>query len=372
MSITNRWIGVRLEGGRYTIVGRIGQGNMGEVFLARDDHLGVDVVVKFPVKPTGPAGDPAFLERFEREIRALIRLSHPHVVKVIDVGRHDGHPYIVMQYLEGGSLKDRTGFGPDGNPLPMHPATLAGWLPDVARALDFIHAQGFVHRDVKPANILFDGHSNAFLGDFGIMKALTAQGIECDASSLTAPGFMLGTPNYVAPEVVMGRAADGRADQYALAMTVHEMLCGTNVMAGPSPSATVVNQINQAPPLLREFVAGVPDRLSQAVHRALAKDPLLRFENCTAFAHEALAEVPSVSGVLTAARADLGGSGIAPGAARAVSGDSGSGLAPTAVATSDGSGLAPTGGNVWPESDLDDDVAVLYSPDDQGQRTLTC
>jgi hypothetical protein len=290
MAVANHGIGTILGGGRYTILGRIGQGNMGEVFLARDDHLGIDVVIKFPVSPSAPTSDADFLERFDREMCSLIRLSHPHVVKVIDVGRHDGHPYIVMQHLAGGSLKDRAGVEPDGRGRPMPAASLAGWLLDVARALDFIHGQGFVHRDVKPANILFDGHGNAFIGDFGIIKALATVGDPAQASggSLTAPGFLLGTPNYVAPEVVMGGAADGRADQYALAMTVHEVLAGTNVMAGPSPSATVVNQMNLTPPPLTALIPGVPARLSYAVQRGLEKDPARRFGSCTAFAREAL------------------------------------------------------------------------------------
>jgi serine/threonine protein kinase len=106
------------------------------------------------------------------------------------------------------------------------------------------HSQNHVHRDVKPANILFDRHGNAFLGDFGIIKALTTEATDWRGNSLTAPGFLVGTPNYVAPEVVMGRTADGRVDQYSLAMTVYEILTGNNCMEGPTPSATVVNLLN--------------------------------------------------------------------------------------------------------------------------------
>jgi len=294
MGSSYREIGSRLGGGRYTLSSRIGQGNMGEVYLARDDHLGIDVVIKFPVSTGAATEDPDFLERFDRETRSLIRLSHPHVVKVIDVGREEGRPFVVMQYLSGGSLKDRA-------TAPLSPRSLTGWLMDVARALDFLHAQGFVHRDVKPANILFDAHGNAFLGDFGIVKALAGREQE-QAGALTAPGFLLGTPNYVAPEVVMGLEADGRVDQYALAMTVHEVLAGTNVMAGPTAAATVVNQMNREPTPLETMMPGVPRRLSDAVHRALEKDPANRFHSCSAFAREALSEFadlpPSDSGKL--------------------------------------------------------------------------
>ena len=157
-----------------------------------------------------------------------------------------------MQFLAGGSLKDRMMSGPAGEFRPMPPRLLGGWLLEIAKALDFVHAQKHIHRDVKPANILFDRHDNAFLGDFGIIKALAAdEGGDWRGSSLTAPGFLLGTPNYVAPEIVMGRPFDGRVDQYALAMTVHEVLCGRNCMEGPTPSATMVNQTMVVPPASR-------------------------------------------------------------------------------------------------------------------------
>ena len=155
----------------------------------------------------------------------------------------------------------------------MTPASLGGWLMEIAKALDFIHGQNFLHRDVKPANILFDRHGHAFLGDLGIIKALAENGQNPSDSSLTAPGFLLGTPNYVAPEVVMGRSGDARVDQYALAMTVHEVLTGTNVMAGLTPSATVVNQTTMEPPPLFGTVPDVPIRLSNAVRVLLLERP---------------------------------------------------------------------------------------------------
>ena len=216
-------VGTELAEGRYRISSRIGEGSMGHVYRAHDYNLDTEVVIKFPVAPEGSVDSASFLDRFERESRAMIRLSHPHIVKVIDAGQDDGLPLVVMPYLDGGSLKDRLEPGPDGEPRPMAPGLLHGWLMDVAQALDFIHGQGHVHRDVKPANILFDRHGNAFLGDLGVIKIL---GAEEDAwkgkSALTTQGYLLGTPNYVAPELVMGQACEGPADQYALALTVHE------------------------------------------------------------------------------------------------------------------------------------------------------
>ncbi|MDR3635899.1 MAG: substrate-binding domain-containing protein [Isosphaeraceae bacterium] len=289
MTDVRDWVGQEIAEGRYKVLRRIGEGSMGHVYRAYDAHLETDVVLKIPVSADASLAGDEFLERFGREIRSLVRLSHPHIVKVIDVGQALGRPYVVMQYLAGGSLKDRLESGPQGEPRPLPAASLRDWLLDVARALDFIHEQRHIHRDVKPANILFDGHGNAFLGDFGIIKALTADGREWQDNSLTAPGFLLGTPNYVAPEIVMGRPIDGRVDQYALAMTVHEVLAGRNFMAGPTPSATVVNQTILPPPSLTGVIQGVPKRLSEALVRALAKNPDERFGNCTAFAHEVIA-----------------------------------------------------------------------------------
>ncbi len=294
------WIGLEIANGRYKILGRIGQGSMGQVYLASDRNLEIDVVLKFPVAADkGSQGD-EFLDRFAREIRSLVHLSHPHIVKVFDVGALEGHPFVVMEYLAGGSLKDRMLAGGRGECRPMPPGSLREWLIEIAKALDFVHAQRHIHRDVKPANILFDRHGNAYLGDFGIIKALATDEADWQGNSLTAPGFLVGTPNYVAPEIVMGRPFDGRIDQYSLAMTVHEVLSGINCMEGPTPSATVVNQTMVVPPALTELIPGIPARLSDAILRGLSKDPAGRFPNCVAMAQEILAAVPSGESAETA------------------------------------------------------------------------
>jgi len=287
------WLGLEIAKGRYKILGRIGQGSMGQVYLAYDHNLKTDVVLKFPVAADNAPAGPEFLDRFAREIRSLVQLSHPHVVRVFDVGELEGHPFLVMEFLAGGSLKDRIPRGPHGELLPMPPPSLSDWLLDIAKALDFVHAQKHIHRDVKPANILFDRHGNAFLTDFGIIKALAPDEADWRGNSLTAPGFLVGTPNYVAPEIVMGRHFDGRADQYSLAMTVHEVLSGTNCMEGPTPSATVVNQTMVMPPALTELIPGIPSGLSNALLRGLAKDPSERFQKCVSLAEQILAAIPS-------------------------------------------------------------------------------
>ncbi len=289
---TSEWIGQEIAEGRYKILGRIGQGSMGHIYCAFDRHLDTDVVLKFPISGEQGTENRAFLDRFGAEIRSLVTLSHPHIVKIIDVGEFRGLPFVVMQYLAGGSLKDRITKGSRGEFEPMPLNSLGDWLPDIARALDFIHSQHHVHRDVKPANILFDRHGNAFLGDFGIIKAFTSEVTDCRGNSLTAPGFLVGTPNYVAPEIVMGRASDGRVDQYSLAMTAYEILTGNNCMEGPTPSATVVNQTMVVPPPLTDILPELSKQTSDAILRGLAKNPADRFETCSALAQEMLAGVP--------------------------------------------------------------------------------
>jgi serine/threonine protein kinase len=282
--------GTEIDSGRYRIQEIIGEGSMGRVYRAYDRRLRTDVVLKFPLPPGADLRGSDLLERFEREIRSLVALSHPHVVRVLDAGDLDGNPFVVLQYLAGGSLRDRLNRHADAS----YSAMLRSWLPDIARALDFVHSQGFIHRDVKPANIFFDAHGNAFLGDFGIIKALSSNQPAEDASgsSLTRPGYVVGTPNYIAPEIVMGREADGRSDQYSLALMLHEILTGENVMVGPSPSATLVNQTKIEPPPIIERIPSMPLRLSEALSKALSKDPANRFPNCAIMAREVLADLP--------------------------------------------------------------------------------
>src|SRR5947207_2837574 len=173
--MTNRptdWIGLALSGGRYLISAKLGEGGMGVVYRAQDRNLDSDVVIKVPRRTM--LDDPEFAHRFAREIRSLVRLSHPGIVKVTDVGECDGRPFAVMQYLTGGSLEDRQEITSDGRRVALEPRTVPGWLTGVAGALDFIHSQGYVHRDVKPGNILFDAQGHAYLSDFGVAKTLAS------------------------------------------------------------------------------------------------------------------------------------------------------------------------------------------------------
>lgn len=289
------WVGSAIGTGRYTIVAKVGEGGMGYVYCARDANLETDVIVKVPRRAI--LDDEEFAERFAREVRSLVRLSHPHVVKVIDVGVHDGIPFAVMQYLSGGSLESRHASGHDSRLLPVDPHSLREWLPSIAKALDFIHRQGYIHRDVKPANILFDAHGNAYLSDFGIAKVLAAEGHSNRAASLTGTGMVLGTPHYMAPELVLGEQVDGRVDQYALAVAVHELLTGTLPIDAPTAAAVLVQQATRPPKALRDLAQAFDGSLTEAVLKALAKAPDGRFATCGEFADTVLAAVaPMPSG----------------------------------------------------------------------------
>ena len=280
---TADWVGLTLDG-RYTVAAKLGEGGMGFVYRAADARLGCDVVVKVP--RASMLEDAGFRERFRAEVGALVRLAHPHVVKVSDFGQHAGVPFAVMQFLPGGSLEDRRPKDAAGHFRAISPKSLGGWLPAVADALDFIHKQGYVHRDVKPANILFDAHKNAYISDFGVAKAVA--GNKAAAAGITGAGLILGTPTYMAPELVLGKAFDGRIDQYALAVTVFELLAGRPPFDGPTPMAVLVQRTTEEPPALSDLQPAMPAALSAVIARALCKDPAGRYPTCTAFAKAVL------------------------------------------------------------------------------------
>jgi serine/threonine-protein kinase len=271
-------VGASLSDDRFKVVARIGAGSMAVVYRAFDRRLETEVVVKVPKKQK--LDDPGLMERFRQEIRLLVLLQHPHIVRIFDAGSVGNVPYVVMQYLSGGCLQDRLTAPGGVRGMPL--ATLAGWLPQVAQALDFAHSRRIVHRDVKPANILFDETGNACLSDFGLTKILHGEA-HPDAMNETAAGFVVGTPNFVAPEIVLGADCDGRADQYSLAITVWNTLTGAPPMQGPTPSATMVNQTRRQLPPLHTVRADAREAMSVAMARALQKSPEKRFASCSEF-----------------------------------------------------------------------------------------
>jgi eukaryotic-like serine/threonine-protein kinase len=270
--------GTRL--GPYEVREPLGRGGMAEVYHGVHTRLGRAVAIK--VLPAGLAGHADFRERFEREARAVAALRHANIVQVYDFGDAAGMYYMVMEYIDGSDLARllaERGHLPLVQALPL--------LQDVAAALDYAHAQGLVHRDVKPSNVMIQvanaaGLSQrAILTDFGIAKLLTA------GSGATRAGVMIGTPDYMAPEQI--RAAgevDHRVDIYALGVMLFQILTGRLPFTGDNPGAVVLAHLHQPAPDPRTLLPGLPIHIAQAILRALAKDPAERHQTAGALAVE--------------------------------------------------------------------------------------
>jgi serine/threonine protein kinase len=271
------WVG-RLIEGRYRVLSLLGEGGMGATYLASDERQ-FQRRVALKVPHVEYLLIPDFRKRFDQEIRQLCEPDHPHIVKLFDSGEADGAPYAVMQYLPGGSLRDR--LTASGGTLDV--ADVARWLPEVAEALDSLHSRqevSVLHRDVKPENILFDAEGHAYLIDFSIAKVLF------DPTFVTRTGHLPGTPPYMAPEAVAGKPLSPAYDQYALATVVFEALSGRLPYdPGADPLAALVQKVTVAPLPLRQVAPEIPAGVAEAVMKALSADPAHRFATCRDFAH---------------------------------------------------------------------------------------
>jgi eukaryotic-like serine/threonine-protein kinase len=275
---------------RYTDIEPIAKGGMGEVFRARDTELGRQVAVK--VLFANFARDAALRQRFQREALAAARLSgDPNIVTIFDVGQHDSRPFIVMEYLRGGSLADRA----RGGPTP--PAQVLEWLSDAASALDAAHAAGVVHRDVKPANLLLDDRGHVQVADFGIASA-------AGLDSFTQTGTVLGTAGYLAPEQARGERATPATDVYALAVVAFELLTGRRPFEADTATAEAAAHIHAPVPSVHAANPSLPPELDRVFARALAKDPARRYDSSAEFVADlrgALHDAAGATGVLAAA-----------------------------------------------------------------------
>ncbi len=245
----------------YKMVKRLGEGAMAAVYLAIQESLERQVALK--VMAGSLLADPTFCERFLKEGKIVAQLNHPHIVTIYDIGVFQSYYYMAMEYIPGDTLKQCIQDG-----LPVERATAV--LCQIASALGYAHKRGFIHRDVKPANILLRDDGTAVLSDFGIAKALGG-----GATQMTAIGFTVGTPNYMSPEQALGRTLDARADLYSLGIVFHEVLTGRRPYESDDSFATALMHVNNPLPRLPEHLAswqGVLDRL-------LAKDPAERFAN---------------------------------------------------------------------------------------------
>ncbi len=257
--------------GRYHISERLGAGGMATVYKAFDSRLERDVAVKF-IRPE-IVKDEMFLKRFEREAKALARLSHPNIVKVLDYGEHEGSPYLVMEYIRGDTLKAKL-----GKPMPWREA--ARMLLPIAEALDYTHKHNIIHRDVKPSNFLVSESGHLMLSDFGIAKMLDSP----DAMQLTGTGIGIGTPEYMAPEQGLGQTVDQRADVYSLGIVFYEMLTGQKPYRADTPMAVMYKQISDPLPSPHQYVPSLPDFVERVVFKTLAKKPEERYQDMAGFA----------------------------------------------------------------------------------------
>lgn len=292
-------VGTTVGDGRYEVKSHLGEGGMAVIYLAHDRNLDTEVVIKFPHRSM--LTDENFIKRFAEENRALVKLRHPYVVSIFDVGKHDSVPFLVMQYLSGGTLLEKYQSGTFDSNLSMLPK----WLPQIAAALDFIHSKGFMHRDVKPENIFFDENRIPFLGDFGIVKAISGTESEQLSQNLTQMGHVISTPHYSAPELMSDRQVDGRVDQYALGVTIYELLTKRRPFESTNINALFKEILFETPSELHELVDGVSESFSRVISRSLAKDPGERYADCKSFVAALLSETNGNSQAKTSEKVRL-------------------------------------------------------------------
>ncbi|MEX0869034.1 MAG: protein kinase, partial [Nitriliruptoraceae bacterium] len=283
------WPGRSHLAGRYQLEEPIASGGAAIVWRAYDENLARPVAIKL-LHPHH-ANDPTVVERFERESRAAAQLNHPNTVRIYDTGTEDDLVFLVMEYVDGPSLREVL-----RSRGPLDPAVAAALGEQVASALGDAHVHGLVHRDVKPANILIAADGTVKVTDFGIAKALSG----ADAT-LTSPGTVVGTAAYVAPEQLEDASVDARADVYALGVVLHECLTGRPAFSGDTPTATAAMRLTHDLLAPRQLRADVPRTLDDVVVRATRRDRLDRFRDGTVMAEALAPLVRSKPSDLTAA-----------------------------------------------------------------------